>query len=187
MAGDWRAIQAAYSEDAAYDWVTPESADGGPGLFSEPNARFPVIFPYSDWDGDGTITNLDALTSNEMMQYVNGRTELGDCVVDEGDRVICDQPSARGIFWTDGNELYSGTWTYTIEDGVIAHVAFEIVRGSSGLARARAAEFEMWLDDNRPELGDTLFIPFTDRGSAWIGPDTYELFREVVSEWDAQS
>ena len=45
LAGDWAAIQAAYSPDATWEWVAPDP-DAGNGAFAGRATTFPNIFPY---------------------------------------------------------------------------------------------------------------------------------------------
>ena len=180
--GDWEGIQEAYGSEATYTWVAAHGGDDEFGSLSSVTGSFPVVFAYSDWDGDGRITILDQLISNEMMQYANGRSDLGPCDRAGGDQVVCDQP-AGGAFFDGPDPIYGGTWTYKVTDGLISHVSIEITHGGSAQPRARAGEFQRWIRETSPELEALLFVPDSP-GGAWLTPENVEVFRTKVAEWN---
>lgn len=179
--GDWEGIKDVFSLDATYTWVAAHGGDDEVGSLSSVMGSFPVVFAYSDWDGDGRITILDQLISNEMMQYANGRSVLGPCDESAANRVVCDQP-AGGAFFDEPDPIYGGTWTYTVANGLISHVSIEITHGGSAQPRVRAGEFQAWIRETSPDLEAALFIP-NSPGGAWLTPENVEVFRAKVAEW----
>lgn len=183
--GDWQVLRSSFAPDATWELVLSDRTDLG--SMDEPAARWPSTFAAFDWDQDEDIDALDRLTSSEMMQYANGRTEPGRCWLEDTEsRVTCWQP-AGGAFWLDGNELYSGTWTYTFADGLISHVVFQPSPGDSNSVRLRAEQFRDWLEENRPDVVGTLFIPGASRAAAMLTPENLELFRELITQWQASA
>lgn len=194
FAGDWDAFQAMFSPDAI--------SNGQPILGpSFEDGSLASTFAHYDWDGDGEISILDALTSTEMMQYANGRTELPRCehtsvtageairqddpvLVSSDDRVVCHQPSGGAFF--DDTTHYEGVWIYGVEDGLITSLELELTPGAAPV-RERAGEFRDWVEQNHPELVESLFIPFGTRGAAWVTPENLEVFRATVEEWMGES
>jgi len=160
-----------YTQDAT--WQLVES----PALrFSD---ELPDSAPVPDWDGDGRVTELDNFASLGVELYAGGTTNFLSCTQPDAFTAVCDEVREG---WAFPSPSHSANWTFTIADGLIDSIVIDVV--GQGTDSSALRNYGSWVQQNRPELAGDLVNEFT---GAWkLNPDTIDMHRELVAEWQAQ-
>ncbi|NNL98520.1 MAG: hypothetical protein HKO63_09985 [Acidimicrobiia bacterium] len=175
VTANWAGGGEYYTADATFQFIF---VDG-----QSPAIRFSDELPESagvpDWDGDGTVTELDGFIGNGADVYAGGTTTLLTCSQLDAVTAVCDEVREGFAF---KNPAHSATWTFTIADGRIDSIVIEIM--GEGTDPAALRTYGAWVEQNRPEVAGDLINEFT---GAWrLTPDTMETHRQLVAEWVAQ-
>jgi len=186
--GDWKAERRMFADDATHTNLAAiqagmaNAADNAP--FSDPSVLYfsDTLFTEFDWDGDGTKSLFDGVASDTMSLYSMGVTTLYSCSETDSTTVSC-AIRMEGNPFLAGSFLTGATSTFTIENGLITHEAFDPF-GDPHVGEKEVAYHE-WVRATHPDLNpdDSLFEFF---GKPLIDPDTVETHRRLIAEWKAQ-
>ncbi len=179
---DWPALRALFTDTSTQQFILPTETIPLIRLMDPiPLGGDLTSLGLFDWNGDETISEFDGLVRRVSGRYAGATTTLLSCAQVDAVTVVCDEVLEGYAF---KNPLHMRTWTFTIADGSIANVVFDFSLSEASPIDADAvAVYEAWVMGNRPELTRDLF---TFGGELRIEPDTIEIHRQLVTEWQAQ-
>jgi len=165
-----------FTSDATYQVML---VDG-----QSPAIRFSDELPpgagVPDWNGDGTVTELDGFTGLGTELYAGGATTFLSCSQPDAATVLCQEVREGFAF---ANPAHSANWTFTFADGFIDSIVIEI-GPSNGTDPSALRTYGTWVGANYPDEAGTLVNEFS--GDWKLTPNTLERHRELVAEWLAQ-
>ena len=195
-AGDWEAVRALFADEATF-LTEATSADGGPAPFDLPPVR-PFADPTGsggayfatggsfDWDGDIQLTGFDHLANQTMVSWAMGISSHDVCSQPDATTLVCERVFSGNPFPADPSLVLEVSLVYTVEDGLITGLV-EQVRGieNTHFDPDLVAEYQDWVRANRPGRNpdDVLFDRLAEMS---ITPDTAEVHRQLIAEWQTQ-
>lgn len=172
---DWGAVEAVFADTATLQFISPQGT----------SEEILIADPYSgegiaDWSGDGTVTWLDWFLRQGAEIYIGQTTTMLACEPLDATTVVCDEVRDGFVFKSAGHKA---TWTLTVSDGLITTFVLDLTESTAnGSDPTKVGRYRVWVNENRPEMMDELFVDFVTFA---VTPENLATHRQTVAEWQA--
>ncbi|MBT8217742.1 MAG: hypothetical protein HKN74_10320 [Acidimicrobiia bacterium] len=165
-----------YTPDATYQFIFVDGQSPEIRFFDE----LPETAGVPDWDGNGTINELDGFLGLGVEVSIGGTTQLLSCTQTDPATAVCDEVREGFAF---KNPDHQATWTIGFVGGLIDSIVIEI-GPNDGTDGSAVRTYAGWVGANHPDEAASLVNEFS--GELKVTPDNLERHRELVAEWVAQ-